>query len=171
MTRARLPASHGAHHHRNATKIERAALGDEARLVSARDRAHRGWFTGFATATAHWAGKPMTFLVALAIIAVWGATGPLFGFSDTWQLIINTGTTIITFLMVFIIQNTQNRDTLSLQIKLAELIIAMRGAHNRMATVEDLSEDDLEALHNEYRHRAEKTLESLSRRQAEHEQR
>ena len=82
-------------------------------------------------------------------------TGPLFGYSDTWQLVINTGTTIVTFLMVFLIQNTQNRDTLALQIKLDELIIAMRGAHNNMAAAEDLSDEDLEALHEAYRKRAE----------------
>ena len=91
-------------------------------------------------------------------------SGPLFGFSDTWQLVINTTTTIITFLMVFLIQNTQNRDALALQIKLAELIIAMRGAHNQVAAVEDLSEDELEALHCEYRRRADATLDSLERR-------
>ena len=87
----------------------------------------------------------------------------MFGFSDTWQLVINTSTTIVTFLMVFLIQNTQNRDTLALQLKLAELIIAMQGAKNKLATAEDLSEEDLERLHENYRKRAEETLSSLER--------
>ena len=84
-------------------------------------------------------------------MVVWALTGPLFGYSDTWQLVINTSTTIVTFLMVFLIQHTQNRDTLALQLKLAELIIAMHGAENRLATVEDMDEDDLERLHEDYR--------------------
>ena len=81
------------------------------------------------------------------MVLAWAVSGPLFGFSDTWQLVINTSTTIVTFLMVFLIQNTQNRDTLALQLKLAELIIAMQGAKNKIATAEDLSEEDLEQLH------------------------
>ena len=110
------------------------------------------------------AGRPIAFVLAALIIIVWLITGPIFHYSDTWQLVINTTTTIITFLMVFLIQNTQNRDALALQIKLAELIIAMRGAHNQVAAVEDLSEDELEALHCEYRRRADATLDSLERR-------
>ena len=90
----------------------------------------------------------------------------MFGFSDTWQLVVNTATTIVTFLMVFLIQNTQNRDTMALQIKLAELIITLRGAHNSMAMAEDLSDDDLEALHEEYRKRAAQTEESLNKRRS-----
>jgi low affinity Fe/Cu permease len=130
-------------------------------------RAKQDWFTWLAYAIAHWTGKPAAFLIALGVIILWAASGPLFGFSDTWQLVVNTTTTIITFLMVFLIQSTQNRDTLALQIKLAELLIAVRGAEDRLATVEDLSEDELEALHQEYRRRAEHTLESLSRRRQE----
>jgi low affinity Fe/Cu permease len=122
------------------------------------------WFTWLAYEIAHWTGKPATFLIALALIIVWGTSGPLFGFSDTWQLVVNTATTIVTFLMVFLIQATQNRDTLALQIKLAELIIAVRGAEDHLATVEDMSEAELEALHQEYRRRAAHTLESLSKR-------
>jgi low affinity Fe/Cu permease len=128
------------------------------------DAARQHWFSWFAYAIAHWTGKPSAFLAALAFIIAWGATGPLFGFSDTWQLVVNTATTIVTFLMVFLIQSTQNRDTLALQIKLAELIITMRGAENRLATVEDMTEDELEALHGEYRNRANETLQSLERR-------
>jgi low affinity Fe/Cu permease len=115
------------------------------------------WFDSFARKASLFCGKPIVFLGAVAIVAIWGATGPLFGYSDTWQLVINTGTTIITFLMVFLIQNTQNRDSLAVQVKLAELIIAMKGAHNRLANAEELSEDELEKLHLEYRERA-KTL-------------
>jgi low affinity Fe/Cu permease len=95
-----------------------------------------------------------------------GLTGPLFHYSDTWQLVINTGTTIVTFLMVFLIQNTQNRDTLALQLKLAEVILAMEGVPNRFATIEDLSDEDLEQLHEECRTRADKALEHLNRRRA-----
>ena len=104
-------------------------------------------FSHLASRTAHLAGKPLTFLIAVAVVLAWAVSGPFFGFSDTWQLVINTSTTIVTFLMVFLIQNTQNRDTLALQLKLAELIIAMHGAKNKLATAEDLSEEDLERLH------------------------
>ena len=95
---------------------------------------------------------------------VWAISGPFFGFSDTWQLVINTSTTIITFLMVFLIQNTQNRDTAAMQIKLAELIIRLEGADDKLATAEDLSDKDLERLHREYKQRAEETLASLDQR-------
>jgi len=104
-------------------------------------------FTTFAHLVSHVAGMPATFLVAVAVVLVWAVTGPIFGYSDTWQLIINTGTTIVTFLMVFLIQSTQNRDTMALQLKLSELIIAMKGAKDSVATIEDLSEDELEQLH------------------------
>ena len=121
-------------------------------------------FSQAASRTAHLAGKPLTFLIAVGVVLVWAVSGPFFGFSDTWQLVINTSTTIVTFLMVFLIQNTQNRDTLALQLKLAELIIAMQGAKNKIATAEDLSEEDLERLHESYRKRAEETLDHLERR-------
>jgi low affinity Fe/Cu permease len=119
---------------------------------------HTEWFSTLAHATAHWAGHPITFLACVALVLVWAATGPLFGYSDTWQLVINTSTTIVTFLMVFLIQNTQNRDTLALQIKLAELIRAASGAKNRLATAEDLTEKELEELHKEYCAMAEQAL-------------
>jgi low affinity Fe/Cu permease len=122
------------------------------------------WFTIFAQHTAHLAGKPVAFLLASSTIVVWALSGPLFGYSDTWQLVINTGTTIVTFLMVFLIQNTQNRDSLAFQVKLDELIIAMKGAENRMAGAEDLPDGDLEALHDAYRKRASETLETLEKR-------
>jgi low affinity Fe/Cu permease len=127
---------------------------------------HNEWFSRFAHEMARLAGKPAAFILAVLAIVIWGATGPLFGYSDTWQLIINTSTTIITFLMVFLIQNTQNRDQLALQVKLSELIIAVRGAENRLATAEDLTEEDLERLHEEFRGRAEATLESLEQRRS-----
>jgi low affinity Fe/Cu permease len=123
-----------------------------------------GWFHWFAVETSRLAGRPIAFALAVSVIAVWGVTGPLFGFSDTWQLIINTGTTIVTFLMVFLIQHTQNRDALAFQAKLAELIIAMRGAENRVAVAEEMSDEELEALHKTYCQRASETLESLNAR-------
>ena len=120
-----------------------------------------GWFERFARSTALLAGRPVTFFGAVAIVAVWAVTGPVFGFSDTWQLVINTGTTIVTFLMVFLIQQSQNRDTMAVQIKLAELIIAGETAHNALATAEDLSEQELTLLHQTYSKKAAETLARL----------
>jgi len=94
-------------------------------------------------------------MLCVALVLIWALTGPYFHYSDTWQLVINTSTTIVTFLMVFLIQNTQNRDTLALQIKLSELIIAMKGAPNRIANIDELSDDELEKLHNECHAHAE----------------
>jgi len=119
-----------------------------------------------ASAAAHYAGHPAAFVTALLVVLVWALSGPLFDYSDTWQLVINTSTTIVTFLMVFLIQNTQNRDTLAIQLKLAELILAVKGAENRLATAEDLSEEELEDLHQDYRRRAEEALDHLKRRRA-----
>ena len=107
-------------------------------------------FTRIANAVAHFAGLPPTFAVCLLIVAVWALTGPIFDFSDTWQLVINTGTTIVTFLMVFLIQNTQNRDATAIHLKLDELIKAMHGARNRMVSLEDCSDDELEELRREF---------------------
>ena len=121
------------------------------------------YFREVACETARLAGKPLTFLIAVTLVVVWALTGPLFHYSDTWQLVINTSTTIVTFLMVFLLQHTQNRDTLALQLKLAEIIISLRHAENRVATIEDLSEEELEHLHEEYRQRADETLDHLSR--------
>jgi low affinity Fe/Cu permease len=112
------------------------------------------WFTNFAHHTSRWAGSPWVFVLAVTTIVVWAASGPLFGFSDTWQLVINTGTTIVTFLMVFLIQNTQNRDALAVQVKLSELIIKMHGARNDFAQIEDLTDKELEMLHDVIRQRA-----------------
>lgn len=108
------------------------------------------WFTKFAKSTARITGKPATFAVASGIILVWVITGPLFGFSDTWQLVINTGTTIITFLMVFLIQNTQNRDAEAVQVKLDELIRVTKGAHNALINSEELEENELERILAQY---------------------
>ena len=108
------------------------------------------WYSGFSKAISHFCGRPKTFALAVAMIVVWVITGPLFGFSDTWQLVINTGTTIITFLMVFVIQNTQNRDTEAIQIKLDELIRATKGAHNALLDLEELEMDSLDAFRKKY---------------------
>jgi low affinity Fe/Cu permease len=130
--------------------------------TNARGHRFNQFFARFAHTAARVAGSPTAFLLATSFILLWAVTGPAFGYSDTWQLVINTATTIITFLMVFLIQNTQNRDSLALQAKLAELIIAMKGAENRFATVEDLSEEELEQLHKDLCARAEATGDALS---------
>jgi len=119
------------------------------------------WFTQFAKWTAHISGRPITFALAALVIIVWGVTGPIFGFSDTWQLVINTGTTIVTFLMVFLIQNTQNRDTEALQVKLDELIRATRGAKNLMLDLEELDEKELEEIRSDYLKMAEKARKEI----------
>ena len=124
------------------------------------------WFSWFSQAMAWVTGRPGTFLLALAVIILWAVTGPIFGFSDTWQLVINTGTTIVTFLMVFLIQNTQYRDTMAIQLKLTELILALEGVPDKFATIEDLSDDELEALHDQCRKQAETALNHLNRRKA-----
>lgn len=108
------------------------------------------WYSGFARTAAHFCGRPRVFVIAVGVIAAWILTGPLFGFSDTWQLVINTGTTIITFLMVFLIQNTQNRDTEAIQVKLDELIRATKGAHNALLDLEELEEETLDAFRTKY---------------------
>lgn len=113
-------------------------------------------FGRLARLTAHAMGQPAAFGTALAIIILWAISGPIFGFSDTWQLIINTGTTIITFLMVFIIQNTQNRDAEAMHIKLDELIRAMDQAQNALLNLEELEEDDLERIRANYLRLAER---------------
>lgn len=123
-------------------------------------------FTRFAKATARAAGRPGAFALAGGALLVWAASGPLFGFSDTWQLVINTGTTIVTFLMVFLIQNTQNRDSEALQVKLDELIRATRGAHNALLDLEELEEEELDRIRADYERLAQKARGEISRRRA-----
>lgn len=108
------------------------------------------WYSQFARKTAHFCGRPRVFVLAVGVIAAWIVTGPIFRFSDTWQLVINTATTIITFLMVFLIQNTQNRDTEAIQVKLDELIRATQGAHNALLDLEELEEEHLDVFRTKY---------------------
>ena len=109
------------------------------------------WFSKLAKSVADWAGRPVTFAVALGLIVLWAACGPVFGYSDTWQLIINTSTTIITFLMVFVIQNSQNRDGEAVQVKLDELINAIERANNSLLDLEELDVDEIEKIRANYR--------------------
>ena len=120
-------------------------------------------YTRIAKAISHVTGRPSTFLLAVLVIVVWLVTGPLFGFSDTWQLVINTGTTIITFLMVFLIQNTQNRDTAAIQLKLDELIRAHNGAHNAILDLEELDDLTLDEFRARYRHLAALARENIAK--------
>jgi|SRR6185437_825541 len=126
-------------------------------------------FAKFAQATAQWTGHPSAFLLALAVIAVWIVSGPVFNYSDTWQLVINTGTTIITFLMVFLIQNTQNRDIMAVQLKLSELVLAMKGAENKFAAIEDLTDEELQELHDDCRARVELMVQHIETRRSKSE--
>src|ERR671910_1822337 len=121
------------------------------------------WFSRFAKSTSRMAGKPTTFFVAVLIIFVWAVSGPLFGFSNTWQLVINTGTTIVTFLMVFLIQNTQNRDTEALQVKLDELIRVTEGAHLVLLDLEELDDRQLDKVRKEYERLAAKARVDIAR--------
>jgi low affinity Fe/Cu permease len=120
-------------------------------------------FTQFAKFTSRITGRPGTFVVAVGVIVAWAVTGPLFQFSDTWQLVINTSTTIITFLMVFLIQNTQNRDSEAIHLKLDELIRSSVGAHNALLDLEELEESDLERMRDTYEKLAERAREALRR--------
>jgi low affinity Fe/Cu permease len=107
------------------------------------------WET-FARQATRWTGRPWAFGIAMAVVAVWLVTGPIFGFSDTWQLVINTGTTVVTFLMVFLIQHAQNKDTRAIELKLNELVAAIDGASNRLIDAEELTEEELETLHKHF---------------------
>jgi low affinity Fe/Cu permease len=115
----------------------------------------RSSFTRFANSIAHLAGKPVAFVTAVTLILAWVVTGPLFGFSDTWQLMVNTLTTIVTFLMVFLIQNTQNRDAEAMHIKLDELIRAIKEAQNSLLDLETLDEEELDRIRSRYERLAE----------------
>ena len=118
-------------------------------------------FTRFAKWTACQTGKPITFMLAAGTIVIWAITGPLFHYSDTWQLVINTGTTIVTFLMVFLIQNTQNRDSQAVQLKLDEIIRAINGASNEVLDLEELDEKDLQEVHDKYLNLAKEARQEL----------
>ncbi len=115
-----------------------------------------GWFVRFAQWVSHVTGRPIAFFLAVGTIAIWGITGPLFGYSDTWQLVINTSTTIVTFLMVFVIQNTQNRDTTAMHIKIDELIRVTGKARNILLDLEELDDETLETLRTDYEGLAQK---------------
>ncbi len=121
------------------------------------------FFDRFAKWTSRVSGKPVAFVLAIVVVIAWAVTGPIFGFSDTWQLVINTGTTIVTFFMVFLLQNTQYRDSEAIQIKLDELIRAMEGAHNVLLELEELSQADLDRIKAEYRKLAEKARKDLKK--------
>lgn len=122
------------------------------------------WFVHFAQWVSHATGRPIAFLLALWSIVIWAMLGPLFGFSDTWQLIINTGTTIVTFLMVFLIQNTQNRDAEAMHVKLDELIRSNKTAHNALLDLEDLEEEELDRIRADYERLAQQARGELKRR-------
>jgi low affinity Fe/Cu permease len=123
----------------------------------------RSFFDRFAKGISRFAGHPIAFAVAAIIIAAWIVCGPIFGFSDTWQLVINTATTIVTFLMVFLIQNTQNRESAAIQLKLDELIRASRGAHNGLLDLEELSEGELDAFRQTYVRMAQASRDEIRR--------
>ncbi len=134
------------------------------------DSKNTSFFTRFSSLVAKLAGKPVTFLLATLVIIVWAVTGPIFKYSDTWQLVINTGTTIVTFLMVFLIQNTQNRDSVALQLKLDELIHATGNARNELMEVEDMDEKTLDARKKEMvelAHQAEEHIDEIEDLQEE----
>lgn len=126
-----------------------------------RTQPHLPRFSTLAKTTSRMAGRPWSFFLALVVIAAWLVTGPIFGYSDTWQLVINTGTTIITFLMVFLIQNTQNRDAEAVQIKLDELLRATEGAHNALLDLEELEEEELDRIREDYERLARRARAAL----------
>jgi low affinity Fe/Cu permease len=122
----------------------------------------RSWFTRLTKWTARAAGKPIAFVLAAGVVVAWALTGPMYGFSDTWQLVINTGTTIATFLMVFLIQATQNRDAEAMQLKLDEIIRAIGNAKNELLDIEELEESDLNRIRKTYEEMAEKARKASS---------
>jgi low affinity Fe/Cu permease len=137
-------------------------LADKIREKTASIGSHRtGGFSRLARHVAGWAGHPLGFSSAVATVVLWALLGPVFGFSDSWQLVINTGTTIVTFLMVFLIQNTQNRDTQALQIKLDELLRITKGAHYALIDLEELTDREIELIRRRYLELAEQGRERL----------
>ena len=131
----------------------------------------KSWFTCFAQGTSNWAGSQSAFLLAFGSVLVWALTGPLFHYSEAWQMVINTGTTIITFLMVFLIQNSQNRDGKVIQLKLDELIRALEGAENALINMEEMTEDELEATHAKFTRLAQQAASARGGRQGDVETR
>jgi low affinity Fe/Cu permease len=127
-------------------------------------------FHRLAHATSERVGKPQAFILAVSVVVVWAATGPIFHYSDTWQLVINTSTTIVTFLMVFLIQNTQNRDAHAVHLKLDELIRATKGARNALVGLEDMSDEDLDSLQREFERLRDEVAQRKARRRAKHGQ-
>ena len=132
-----------------------------------RHQRSQSWFTGLAKNTSRATGRPMAFALAVGLILAWLITGPLFRYSDAWQLVINTATTIVTFLMVFLIQNTQNRDTEAIQVKLDELLRATAGAHNALLDLEELEEAELDRVRARYRELARRSRAELRRGQSD----
>jgi low affinity Fe/Cu permease len=130
-------------------------LSREARMLDRRQSDHTNILSRFATAATTWTGSTPAFMTAVLVVLIWLITGPLFHYSDTWQLVINTGTTVVTFLMVFLIQRSQNKDALAVQLKLDEIVAALEGASNRLISVEDLSEEELKVLRIHYQRLAE----------------
>jgi low affinity Fe/Cu permease len=135
---------------------------EEAEMSSNKSRSA---FTRFAKWTAYATGRPIAFVIAVGVIIVWAATGPIFGFSDTWQLVINTGTTIMTFMMVFLIQNTQYRDSEAVHIKLDELIRSIKEAQNELLDLEEMEDEDLDRIRADYEKLAERARNKLQERQ------
>jgi len=129
--------------------------------------ADREFFREFAHKTANIVGTPAAFLVAVIIVVLWLMSGPIFGFSDTWQLVINTGTTIVTFLVVFLLQNAQNRDAKAFHLKLDELIRGVRGARTELVDLEDLSDEELEKMQNEFRALHDRLATKLTHRRSQ----
>lgn len=127
--------------------------------VEGERRHHHGFFQRFAHGTSHFVGTPLAFCAAVFLVVVWAATGPVFHYSDTWQLVINTGTTVITFLMVFVIQHTQNRDTESLRLKLDELIRAVDNARIDFIEIDDLDDEELRGLQEEFKNLRQRVTE------------
>ena len=123
----------------------------------------RGWFPAFARQLSSWTGRSSTFVLAVVLVAAWAVTGPVFHYSNTWQLVINTATTVVTFLMVFLIQHTQNRDTQAMHIKLDEIIRATQGSHNAILDLEDMDEEELAEHHRRYAELAERARQALQR--------
>jgi low affinity Fe/Cu permease len=138
--------------------------------ITPEPKPHRGFFMRFSHAVAHAAGKPLAFVLAFAGILIWAITGPIFGFSATWQLVVNTATTIITFLMVFVLQSSQNRDGEALQAKLDELIIAVKAADNRFVGAEQLGDAELKKLRALLVEQAQAATAEIEERQGERQE-